>query len=125
LTQVGQIGQRGDGRESAWDDNLDGADYGQPLVYNGMAYVATENDTVYAIAATNGLVRWSVHVGTPVSTSVLDSAPGFGNYCGDIDPLGITGTPVIDPARDELFAVGHAERPTHSCRGVGLGARLG
>jgi len=93
----------------AWDDNLDGADYGQPLVYDGTVYVATENDTVYALAAKSGAVRWSVHVGTPVSDSVLDSAPTLNSGCGDIDPLGITGTPVIDPVRDELFAAEETE----------------
>ena len=35
-----------------WDDrDLDGAVYGEPLVYDATVYVATENDTVYAIAA--------------------------------------------------------------------------
>jgi outer membrane protein assembly factor BamB len=92
-----------------WDDNLDGADYGQPLVYQGTVYVATENDTVYAISASNGAVRWSVHVGTPARLSVVDNAPTLSSGCGDIDPLGITGTPVIDPTSDELLAVEETE----------------
>ncbi len=95
----------------AWDDTLDGADYGQPLVYDGTVYVATEDDTVYAISAASGTVRWSIHVGTPVRLSVVDQAPTLSPGCGDIDPLGITGTPVIDPARDELFAVEETETP--------------
>ena len=43
-------------------------------------------------------------MGNTVSTSVIDQAPGLGGGCGDIDPLGITGTPVIDTAKRELFA---------------------
>ena len=33
----------------AWDNHLDGAVYGQPLVDDGTIYVATEDDTIYAI----------------------------------------------------------------------------
>jgi polyvinyl alcohol dehydrogenase (cytochrome) len=88
-----------------WNDNsLDGAVYGQPLVYDGTVYVGTENDTIYAIDARNGAVRWRVHVGSAVSTNVIDSAPTLYSGCGDIDPLGITGTPVIDPTTNEIFA---------------------
>ncbi len=77
---------------------LDGQLYGEPLVANGRVYVATENDTVYALDSTTGAVVWSDHLGTPVPASDLP--------CGDIQPtVGITGTPVIDPVRDELFAV--------------------
>ena len=82
-----------------WDDSLDGAVYGQPLVYNAAVYVGTENDTIYAIKAKTGKVLWRLHVGTAVSTSAIDTAPGLSGGCGDIDPLGITGTPVIDTAR--------------------------
>src|ERR1035441_5927337 len=77
---------------------LDGQLYGEPLVIGSTVIVATENDTVYALSAKTGRVRWSTHVGTPVSSSSLP--------CGDIAPtLGITSTPVIDPARNEVFVV--------------------
>jgi outer membrane protein assembly factor BamB len=77
---------------------LDGHVYGQPLYFGGRVYVATENNTVYALSASNGAVAWSTHVGAPVSSSQLP--------CGNIGPtVGITGTPVIDPARSEIFAV--------------------
>jgi outer membrane protein assembly factor BamB len=93
-----------------WDDNsLSGAVYGEPLVYDGTVYVATEDDTIYAIAATTGAVRWKLQVGTAVSISVVDSAPTLSGGCGDIDPLGITGTPVIDPATGELFVAEETE----------------
>jgi polyvinyl alcohol dehydrogenase (cytochrome) len=86
-----------------WNDDLDGAVYGEPLIDGGTIYVATENDIVDAVAAATGKVLWSVRVGTPVSLSVIDSAPTLSSGCGDINPLGVTGTPVIDPARDQLF----------------------
>lgn len=94
-----------------WHDSLDGAIYGQPLVYGGEVYVATENDSVYALAAGDGRVLWHLHVGSAVGLSVVDSAPTLASSCGDIDPLGITGTPVIDPLRGELFVAEETELP--------------
>jgi len=89
---------------ATWDDTLDGAVFGEPLIYQGIVYVGTEGDSIYAIDATTGHVLWRVHVGTPASLSVVDAAPTLGSGCGDIDPLGITGTPVIDTSNGELFA---------------------
>ncbi len=85
----------------AWTSpTLDGQLYGQPLVAAGRVFVATENDTVYALAADSGSVLWSHHLATPLTKA---SVPGL---CGDIVPtVGITGTPVIDTARSELFVV--------------------
>ena len=77
---------------------LDGQLYGEPLVSGGQVFAATENDTVYALSATTGAVVWATHVGTPVPSSMLP--------CGDISPtVGITGTPVIDETRAEVFVV--------------------
>jgi polyvinyl alcohol dehydrogenase (cytochrome) len=77
---------------------LDGQIYGEPLVFGGRVYVATENDTVYALNASNGAKVWSAHLATPVPATDLP--------CGDITPtVGITGTPVIDPSRREIFVV--------------------
>jgi hypothetical protein len=78
--------------------SLDGQVYGEPLVVAGRVVVATENDTIYELAANTGAVLWSTHVGTAVPSGNL--------HCTDIAPLvGITGTPVIDTARGEVFAV--------------------
>ena len=77
---------------------VDGQLYGEPLEEGGRVFVATENDTVYALAADTGAVMWSTHLGTPVPTGVLP--------CGNIGPtVGITSTPVIDAARGEIFVV--------------------
>jgi polyvinyl alcohol dehydrogenase (cytochrome) len=89
----------------AWEARLDGAVYGQPLVVGSRVFVATENDTVYALKATTGQVLWSTHVGTPVPLSQLP--------CGNIDPLGITSTMVYDPATKLLFALAEVTGGRH------------
>ena len=81
----------------AWRRHLDGAVYGQPLVIGGLVIAATEGDTVYGLDRATGKVRWHVNLGTPVPLSALP--------CGDIDPLGITGTAVYDPATRLVYAV--------------------
>jgi hypothetical protein len=85
--------------QSAWTSSaLDGQIFGEPLVEGGRVVVATENDTVDELAANTGAVLWSSHVGSAVPSGNLP--------CGDISPtVGITGTPVIDAARGEVFAV--------------------
>ncbi len=81
----------------AWTSpSLDGAVYGQPLVYGGQVLVATENDTVYALSSGTGALLWSVHLGDPVPSGVLP--------CGDISPVGVTSTMVVDPATGTLYA---------------------
>jgi outer membrane protein assembly factor BamB len=104
----------------AWTSRaLDGQLYGQPVSLGDLVYVATENDTVDALSATTGAVVWSTHVGTPVPASDLP--------CGNITPtVGITGTPVVDPARSEVFAVADElvrGSPAHVL--VGLNATTG
>ena len=77
-------------------------------------FVATEDDTVYALSATTGAVEWSNHVGAPVPAGSLP--------CGNISPtVGITGTPVIDESRGELFVVAdHLAdgKPAHELLGL-------
>ncbi|HEY6525396.1 MAG TPA: PQQ-binding-like beta-propeller repeat protein [Solirubrobacteraceae bacterium] len=81
----------------AWTSRaLDGQLYGEPLVADGRVIAATENDTVYAMAARSGRILWSRHLAQPVPSGDLP--------CGDISPeVGITGTPVIDSKRHEIF----------------------
>jgi outer membrane protein assembly factor BamB len=83
----------------AWSVHLDQNVYGQPVVFGGRVIAATENDSVYALDAHDGRVLWRVHVGTAM-TNVAGQVG-----CGNIDPLGITSTPVIDTARHEVFVV--------------------
>jgi len=81
-----------------WTAALDGAVYGQPLVVGGLVIAATESDTVYALDEATGKTVWSAHLAAPVPQSEL-------NGCGDIFPLGITGTPVYDQANGLVYAV--------------------
>jgi outer membrane protein assembly factor BamB len=80
---------------------LAGPIYAQPLyVENGVQgqetlYVATEQDVVYALEATSGALLWQKAIGTPVPVGLLD--------CANIDPVGVTGTPVIDLATRTLY----------------------
>jgi hypothetical protein len=77
---------------------VSGAVYAQLLYFAGgpggrdLVVAATEQNEVVALDATSGAAVWTRHLGAPVPRSALP--------CGNIDPLGITGTPVIDaPAR--------------------------
>ncbi len=101
---------------TAWTRRLDGAVYGQPLVIGGLVVAATENDSVYGLDRATGEVRWRTHVGTPVPLSALP--------CGDIDPLGITGTPAYDPATGLVYAVAEETGFRHVLYGFSLAGRV-
>jgi polyvinyl alcohol dehydrogenase (cytochrome) len=94
----------------AWQTPLDGAVYGQPLVIGGTVYAATEHDTVYALTADTGKVRWSAHLGEPM--------PGSQLPCGNIDPLGITSTMVYDPDTRLVFALAETAGAHHTLFGL-------
>ncbi len=89
---------------SSWTAAVDGAVYAQPLVIGSEVFVATENDSVYALDAANGAVRWSRHLAAPVPS---------GLPCGNIDPSGITGTPVADVATGRLWVVTFTAQPAY------------
>ena len=89
-----------------WSANLDGAVWAQPIVVGGNVIVATENDTLYSLNPATGTVVWQDHVGTPVPQSDLLG-------CGDIFPLGMTGTPAYDPATQSIFVVAEEMGPIH------------
>ena len=68
--------------------------YAQPLYIEGgpngpMIIAVTQSNNVYALNATTGSIIWQRNVGTPITS---------GLPCGNINPLGITGTPVVDLA---------------------------
>jgi outer membrane protein assembly factor BamB len=99
----------------AWQTALDGAVYAEPLVVAGHLIVATEGDSVYSLDAQTGKIEWRTHIGEPVPRSALP--------CGNINPLGITGTPVYDPGTGLVFAVAEVSGPAHVL--VGINARTG
>lgn len=73
---------------------LDGQVYASPIVVGGVTVVATENNTVYAFDQSHRQL-WKKHLGSP--------SPAQERPCGNIDPLGITGTPVFDKASGLVF----------------------
>lgn len=75
---------------------LDGAVYASPIAASGVIVVATENDSVYGFDA-QGAQLWHVSVGTP--------SPAYERACGNIDPLGITGTPVYSAQTGDVYLV--------------------
>jgi hypothetical protein len=88
-------------RDSAFDGTIIGNVYAQPLYVEGgpggkaMVIAVTETNYVVALDALNGGVIWSTNVGTPVPTGVLP--------CGNVKPVGISGTPVVDLSSRALF----------------------
>jgi outer membrane protein assembly factor BamB len=75
---------------------LDGEVFASPLVVRGLTIVATEQDSVYAFDQSYRQV-WKRSLGSP--------SPAEERQCGDINPLGITGTPVYDAATKRVYVV--------------------
>jgi hypothetical protein len=61
---------------------------------------ASENNHVTALDPHTGAIDWTVALGTPL-TNVASFAG-----CGNVDPLGITSTPAIDPKTGTVYVVG-------------------
>jgi outer membrane protein assembly factor BamB len=108
---AGQLAPLGTLRR-AWQTQLDGAVYGQPLAIGDRIIAATEHNTVYALAAGDGHVLWSAPLGPPV--------PGSDLPCGNIDPLGITGTAAYDQDSGLVFVVAETRGGQHTLAGVDL-----
>jgi hypothetical protein len=75
---------------------LDGAVYASPIAVNGVIVVATENDSVYGFGV-HGRRLWHTKVGKP--------SPAFERDCGNINPLGITGTPIYSARTGDVYVV--------------------
>jgi hypothetical protein len=64
-----------------------------------VVYVATENDTIYAIDASSGTVLFQQSLGNPVPTPL---------GCNNNGPnVGINGTPVIDKAANAMYVIAY------------------
>ena len=89
---------------------VDGRLFAQPLYapqvatstgVHDVVILATEANTVYAADAHSGAVLWQRNLGTPIPS--LEAYP---SQCVNIPgAIGITGTPVIDPATGTLYVV--------------------
>ena len=76
--------------------DVTGQVYAQPLVWNGVVLVVTETNDVYGLDARSGEILWTRRVEVPWNAADLG--------CPDLAPnVGITGTPVIDPATNAAF----------------------
>src|SRR5436190_19001629 len=87
-------------RDLAFDGTISGHVYAQPLYIEGgpngpMVIVVTASNNVYALDADTGAVIWSR---TDIGPAVTSGLP-----CGNISPVGIIGTPVVDLASRSLF----------------------
>jgi outer membrane protein assembly factor BamB len=88
-------------RDLSFDGTISGNIYAQPLYIEGgpngaMVIVATSSNNVYALDAADGTVIWQRNdLGASVPLNQLP--------CGNINPMGITGTPVVDLASRSLF----------------------
>jgi len=85
------------GATTGWvSPTLDGNVYGEPLVYNGLVYVSTLQNTVYALNQSTGAIVWSRNLGAPQTS---------GWQCGNINPTGILGTGVIATSSSRIYVV--------------------
>src|SRR5712691_3473893 len=87
-------------RDLTFNGTISGNVYAQPLYIEGgtngpMIIAVTESNNVYALDATTGLPIWSR---TDIGPAVTSGLP-----CGNINPAGITGTPVVDLTSRRLF----------------------
>jgi PQQ-like domain len=99
---------RSGGFSRLWTVPVEGAIFAEPLVAadvlvrgtpRTVVYTVTERDRIYALDAADGRLLWGpVTLGTPVARANLP--------CGNIDPVGITSTPVIDRASSTLYVAG-------------------
>jgi hypothetical protein len=88
-------------RDTGFKASVNGHVYAQPLFWlppgskHGLVITATESNSVAALDEATGATVWQTQLAPPVP---LDELP-----CGNIDPMGITGTPAIDPATATLY----------------------
>src|SRR6266480_2912370 len=86
-------------RNLNFNGTIAGNVYAQPLYVEGgpngaMIIAVTESNNVYALDANDGSIIWQRNLG-PAVTSGLP--------CGNINPLGISGTPAVNLASRSLF----------------------
>src|SRR5882724_3781464 len=134
---VSVLTQHNDNTRAGWNDNetalttsnvnvqqfgkvftipVDGDVYAQPLVVGHVAigngrnvvYVATVNNTVYAVDGDNGTVYWqksftAAGMRPPRATDMTGACGG--NYNNFSSNIGIVGTPVIDSTSGTMYFV--------------------
>jgi len=82
-----------------FNTQLTGAVYAQPLISQPTVLAVTEDDNAYGLNTSTGAIEWTRNFG-PQADPLAQTG------CGDIGAnMGITGTPVIDPATDTAYFV--------------------
>lgn len=85
-------------RDQTFDGTVSGNVFASPLFVDGapgVFVIATENNQVSVLDENTGRPVWQRTYGTPAGRT--------GAGCGNISPLGITGTPVIDPVKRTIY----------------------
>src|SRR3954471_17458658 len=85
-------------RDTSFDGTVSGNVYASPLYVDGspgVFVIATENNQVSVLDENTGRPVWQRTYGQPAGRS--------GAGCGNIAPIGITGTPVIDLAKRTIY----------------------
>ncbi len=91
-------------KDPGFSAKVNGPTYAQALFLDGagagkdMVIAATEQNEVTAFDASGGAQLWTRKLGTPVK---LGNLP-----CGNINTLGVTGTPIVDEAARTLYVDG-------------------
>ncbi|HMK67783.1 MAG TPA: hypothetical protein VK433_04490, partial [Stellaceae bacterium] len=107
--------------DNSFEGKIAGDIYAQPLFFHfrqsprKILIAATEDDTVFALDARTGKTAWMKNLGKPVQRADLP--------CGNISPLGITGTPAIDWVTATLYLdamVASEQGPRHLVFGLSL-----
>ena len=103
--------------------SVDGDVYAQPLYKSNLLmpdgtihdvmFVATANDSLYAIDANSGVVLWQDSFINP-SEGIIP-VPSADTGCNDIYPeIGITGTPVIDASTSTIYLVSNVKNTNNN-----------
>ncbi len=101
------------GASTGWASSaLDQTIYAEPLVYNGIVYAATLNNSVYALNQATGAIVWSKNLRAPETT---------GWSCGNVSPQGILGTPVIDVTGGRIYVATLGADDIYRLEGLNLG----
>ena len=96
--------------DEGFQPQIAGHVYAQPLYWHArgsntaILVVASEDNVVQAIDAATGAEVWRRSLGKPVAQSSLP--------CGDIDPLGVTGTPIIDEGTEAIYLDAAVDSPS-------------
>ena len=96
---------------------LDDEVYAEPLIYGGIVYAATLNNTVYALNQADGSQVWSTHLRAP---EARDAGTQGGPTCGNVSPQGILGTGVVDPLTNRIYVTTLGSDDVYRVEGMNL-----